>query len=59
MQIALPSPKLLPKPKIVISFADTEQQHKGIVYQACSFTYHGLSAKRTDWKIKGKEKYNR
>ena len=45
----------LPKRSIVISFADTEQDHKGIVYQACSFTYHGLSAKRTDWKIKGKE----
>lgn len=45
----------LPKGKIVVSFADTEQDHKGIVYQACSFTYHGLSAKRTDWKVKGKE----
>jgi hypothetical protein len=45
----------LPKGKIVVSFADTNQNHKGIVYQACSFTYHGLSAKRTDWKIKGKE----
>ena len=47
--------KMLPKPSIVISFADTEQQHKGIVYQACNFTYHGLSAKRTDWKVKGLE----
>jgi len=47
--------KLLPKNKIIVSFADTEQQHKGIVYQACNFTYHGLSAKRTDWKVKGKE----
>lgn len=46
---------LLPKPSIVISFADTDQNHKGIVYQACNFTYHGLSAKRTDWKVKGKE----
>jgi hypothetical protein len=45
----------LPKNKIVVSFADIEQNHKGIVYQACSFTYHGLSANRTDWKIKGKE----
>ena len=45
----------LPKGKIVVSFADTDQDHKGIVYQACSFTYHGLSAKRTDWKVKGKE----
>lgn len=46
---------LLPKNKIIISFADTQQDHKGIVYQASNFTYHGLSAKRTDWKVKGKE----
>lgn len=46
--------KMLPE-SIVISFADTEQGHKGYVYQACNFTYHGLSAKRTDWKVKGKE----
>jgi hypothetical protein len=45
----------LPNERIVISFADTEQKHKGIIYQACNFTYHGLSAKRTDWKVKGKE----
>ena len=45
----------LPKKKIIVSFADTDQGHKGIVYQACNFTYHGLSAKRTDWKVKGKE----
>lgn len=47
--------RLLPKNKIIVSFADTEQEHKGYVYQACNFTYHGLSAKRTDWKVKGKE----
>lgn len=47
--------KLLPKSKIIISYADTEQGHKGTVYKACNFSYHGLSAKRTDWKIKGKE----
>ena len=40
---------------IVVSFADTEQKHVGFVYQACNFIYTGLSAKRTDWKIKGKE----
>ena len=40
---------------IVVSFADTEQDHKGYVYQACNFLYCGLSAKRTDWKVKGKE----
>jgi len=26
-----------------------------LVYQACNFTYTGLSAKRTDWKVKGME----
>lgn len=46
--------KMLPE-SIVISFADTSQGHCGIVYQACNFSYHGLSAKRTDWKAKGKE----
>jgi hypothetical protein len=46
--------KMLPK-SIVVSFADTEQGHVGYVYQACNFMYTGLSAKRTDWKIKGKE----
>ena len=46
---------LLPKNKIIISFADSSQGHLGTVYQAANFTYHGLSAKRTDWKVRGKE----
>lgn len=41
--------------KIIVSFADTSQGHFGYVYQATNFTYCGLSAKRSDWKIKGKE----
>lgn len=47
--------RLLPKGKIVVSFADTDQGHKGTVYQAANFIYCGLSAKRTDWKVKGLE----
>ena len=47
--------KLLPQNKIVVSFADTEQGQRGVVYQATNFIYTGLSAKRTDWKLKGKE----
>ena len=47
--------KMLSKNKIIVSFADTQQKHIGIVYQATNFIYCGLSAKRTDWKIKGKE----
>ena len=47
--------KLLPRPKIVVSYADTSQGHVGYVYQATNFLYCGLSAKRTDWKVKGRE----
>jgi hypothetical protein len=46
---------MLPKPLIVVSYADTEQGHVGYVYQATNFVYTGLSAKRTDWKLKGRE----
>ena len=45
--------KLLPKPKIIVSYADTEQDHTGIVYQATNFIYTGLSDKRKEWRIKG------
>ena len=46
---------MLPKPSLVVSFADTAQGHVGYVYQACNFLYTGLSAKRTDWKVRGQE----
>jgi hypothetical protein len=46
---------MLPKNKIIVSFADISQGHRGMVYQACNFIYCGLSAKRSDWKVKGKE----
>lgn len=41
--------------RIIVSFADTSQGHVGYVYQACNFLYTGLSAKRTDWRVKGLE----
>ena len=47
--------KMLPKNKVVVSFADTQQGHVGCVYQATNFLYCGLSAKRTDWKVRGLE----
>lgn len=46
---------MLPRNKIIVSFADISQGHAGYVYQATNFIYCGLSAKRTDWKVKGKE----
>jgi len=47
--------RMLGRNAIVVSFADTAQGHVGTVYQATNFIYCGLSAKRTDWKIRGKE----
>jgi hypothetical protein len=47
--------KHLPKPSIVVSYADINQGHVGYIYQACNFIYTGLTAKRTDWKVKGLE----
>jgi hypothetical protein len=43
--------------EIIVSFADTEQNHLGIVYQATNWLYTGLSAKRTDWTVEGIEKH--
>jgi hypothetical protein len=47
--------QMLPKPSIVVSYADTAQGHVGYIYQATNFIYTGLSAKRTNWKIKGRQ----
>ena len=49
------SMKLLPTPKIVVSFADSAQDHYGYVYQATNFLYTGLSAKFVDPQVKGLE----
>ena len=47
--------KMLPRPSVVVSYADIAQGHVGYIYQATNWIYTGLSAKRTDWKIKGME----
>ena len=40
--------KLLPRPKVVVSYADTAQDHAGIIYQACNFLFTGTTNPRTD-----------
>lgn len=40
--------KLLPKPSIVVSYADTKMNHVGYVYQACNFFFTGTTKARTD-----------
>jgi hypothetical protein len=48
------------KEDIIISYSEPQHNHRGVVYQATNFIYCGLSAKRTDPKIKGmEEKHNR
>jgi len=51
--------KLLPKPNIIISYADKSMNHAGYIYQATNFMYCGLSEKRTDWLLKGINKHGR
>lgn len=46
------SMKFLDK-EIIVSFADTAQNHVGVIYQACNFLYTGLSSKFKDPKIEG------
>ena len=45
--------KLLPKPRCIVSYADTQQGHAGCIYQACNFLFTGTTKARTD--IAGKD----
>jgi hypothetical protein len=47
--------KFLPKPLVLVSYADTSKNHHGFIYQATNWHYTGLSAKFNDYYIKGKE----
>lgn len=40
--------KLLPKPSIIVSYADTAKGHIGYVYQATNFLFTGTTKERTD-----------
>ena len=40
--------RLLPKPSIVVSYADTKQEHIGYIYQATNWIYTGSTPPRTD-----------
>lgn len=51
--------KLLKKPKIIVSYADTNMDHNGYIYQATNFLYTGMSAKRTEWRMKGSNRHSK
>jgi hypothetical protein len=47
--------KMLPKPLIVVSYADKKVGHIGYIYQSTNFYFTGESHTQKDWKLKGKE----
>jgi len=47
--------KLLPKPLIIVSYADKSKGHIGYTYQATNFYFTGESHTQKDWKLKGRE----
>jgi len=47
--------KMIPKPMVIVSYADTSQNHHGFIYQATNFLYTGLSAKFKDYYVRGME----
>ena len=47
------------KEQIIVSYSEPQYNHRGVVYQATNFIYCGLSAKRTDPKVKGLENKHR
>lgn len=47
--------KMIPKPLVIVSYADTSQNHHGYIYQATNFIYTGLSAPFKDYYVRGME----
>jgi hypothetical protein len=47
--------KQLPKPMIIVSYADKSVGHNGYIYQATNFMFTGESHTQMDWKLEGME----
>lgn len=47
--------KMLPKPMVIVSYADSSHFHHGYIYQATNWLYTGLSAQFKDYMVKGFE----
>jgi hypothetical protein len=45
----------LPKPLVLVSYADTSRNHHGYIYQATNWLYTGLSAEFKDYYVRGME----
>lgn len=51
--------KMLPKPMILVSYADANQSHCGYIYQATNWLYTGISSKEKKVFINGKLHHRR
>ena len=51
--------KTNPKLKLIVSYADTGQNHLGVIYQAGNWIYTGINNKITEMKINGKREHSR
>lgn len=47
--------KLLPSKHFVITYADPSQGHEGGLYKACNFIYLGMTQKKKNYSVEGKE----
>ena len=45
----------MPSPCVLVSYADTTQNHHGYIYQATNWIYTGLSKKFFEYRVKGME----
>jgi hypothetical protein len=45
----------MPKPMVLVSYADTSKNHHGYIYQATNWVYTGLSVPFKDYYVKGME----
>jgi hypothetical protein len=50
---------LCPKLKLVISYADPEEGHKGVIYKAGNWVYDGYSQQTTSFIVNGRKVTNR
>lgn len=50
--------KTLPK-MIIVSYADSSMSHNGYIYQATNWHYTGLSAIRTEWRMKNSNTHSK
>lgn len=47
--------KMLPRPMVVVSYADSEQGHHGYIYQATNWLYTGMTKPHSEYSVDGGE----